>query len=157
MEASWITGKWEKLDSYLQLCAKQNTGDFNVGIGSALSALRQGNRALFKDIVNGLRLSVAKSLTVNSVVSLQSCHDSILKLHALTEVESIADAGNDGCITPSEVRDSLNRRLDILGGYLSDKQYLLGLRRASMELSCVLFSKSLDDMLTIIQEQLHRF
>lgn len=135
MEASWIMGKWDKLDSYIRLCMDNNADDFNIGIGKALNALRRGDRAVFNDVINGLRLGVAKSLTVNSVSSLQSCHVSMLKLHALTEVESIADTENTSDTTHSDVCRTLDRRLDILGGYLADKQYLLGLRRASMELS----------------------
>lgn len=135
VEASWVTGKWDKLDEYLEMCPKQDTGEFNIGVGSALSALRHGNRAAFKEIINNLRYSVAKSLTTNSVASLQSCHDSILRLHALTEIESIADAGCVGHTSRSDILAALDRRLDVIGGYLSDKQYLLGLRRATMELS----------------------
>ncbi|OJJ33117.1 hypothetical protein ASPWEDRAFT_174541 [Aspergillus wentii DTO 134E9] len=135
VEASWITGRWEKLDNYLQLCSNQSTGDFNIGIGSALIAFRQGNKAAFEEIINGLRLNVAKSLTANSVTSLQSCHDSILRLHALAEVESIVDPGNGEDDSRLCVRGALNRRLDVLGGYICDKQYLLGLRRAAMELA----------------------
>ncbi|TQB68311.1 serine/threonine-protein kinase M1 [Monascus purpureus] len=135
VEASWIMGKWDKLDSYIRLCMDNNADDFNIGIGQALNALRRGDRAVFNDVINGLRLGVAKSLTVNSVSSLQSCHVSMLKLHALTEVELIADTENRSDTTHSDVCRTLDRRLDILGGYLADKQYLLGLRRASMELS----------------------
>ncbi|KAL4785846.1 hypothetical protein BJX76DRAFT_366638 [Aspergillus varians] len=137
VEASWMTGKWNKMHSYLELCDRETTADFNIGIGLALDAFRRGERQQFSEIIDGLRLSVAKSLTTNSVTSLQSCHDSMLKLHALAEVESVVLAGDafknpDSC---PDLRNSLDRRLDVLGGYLSDKQYLLGLRRASMELS----------------------
>ncbi|KAF7586889.1 serine/threonine-protein kinase M1 [Aspergillus hancockii] len=137
IEASWVAGKWEKLHSYLELCSQQGTGDFNIGVGSALDAIRQGKRNEFKDIISSLRLGVAKSFNTNSVTSLQSCHDSILKLHALAEMESIAgsNSGSAQKETRSENRDTLNRRLDILGGHISDKQYLLGLRRAMMELT----------------------
>ena len=134
MEASWITGKWEKLDNYLCLCKEQNTGDFNVGVGRALSALRKGDRAIFGDNIRDLRLDVAKSLTISSVSSLQSCHDSVLRLHALEEMELLSGTGDRGS-TYSDVQGSLARRLDVLGGCLPDKQYLLGLRRALMELS----------------------
>ncbi|KAL4888524.1 UVSB PI-3 kinase [Aspergillus ambiguus] len=136
VEASWITGNWKKLHDYLQLLPHRDTGDFNTGIGSALEAYRNGNEKQLGDILNCLRLSVAKSLTANAVNSLQSCHDSMLKLHALTEIESIvgfrSDQTNNGL---SELHDALNRRLDVLGGHISDKQYLLGLRRATMELT----------------------
>lgn len=135
MEASWITGRWTKLHNYLQLCSEQNTGDFNIGIGSALNVFRQGDKLSFGEKIDILRLNVVKSLTANSVASLQSCHDSILKLHALTEVECIANSGNEGANPSSLISDALNRRLDVLGGYITDKQYLLGLRRAMMELT----------------------
>ena len=131
-------GKWDKLDGYLHLCERQNAGDFNVGVGQALSALRKGYSTVFKDNISYLRLDVAKSLTNSSASSLQSCHDSILRLHALEEMESISNTGDAGETVYSGVRSSLERRLDILGGCLADKQYLLGLRRALMELSYVL-------------------
>ncbi|KAJ5143080.1 uncharacterized protein N7515_001867 [Penicillium bovifimosum] len=133
VEASWIMGRWDKLEGYLDLCAKQGTEEFNVGIGSALDALRQKQDGAFTDKINELRLSVARSLTTNTVTSLQSCHDDMLRLHALSEVEAIAKT------QPNQSRrgllGALDRRLDVLGGYLSDKQYLLGLRRATMELT----------------------
>lgn len=135
MEASWITGKWTKLHNYLQLRSEQNTGYFNIGIGSALDAFGQGDKISFGEIINSLRLNVVKSLTANSVASLQSCHDSILRLHALMEVECIANSGSEGTNSHSHVTDTLDRRLDVIGGYITDKQYLLGLRRAMMELT----------------------
>lgn len=134
VEAAWITGKWEKLHDYLQICSPQGTGEFNIGVGSAFNAFRHGHRGEFEEIVNDLRLHVAKSLTANSATSLQSCHDSILKLHALAEVESIADDQIEENVVRSELCSALDRRLNALGGHISDKQYLLGLRRAAMAL-----------------------
>ncbi|KAF4759666.1 hypothetical protein HAV15_007320 [Penicillium sp. str.  len=133
VEASWIMSRWDKLEGYLDLCAKQGTEEFNVGIGSALDALRQKQGESFTNKINELRLNVARSLTTNSVASLQACHDDMLRLHALSEVESIAKA-QSGQSRPG-LLGALDRRLDVLGGYLSDKQYLLGLRRATMELA----------------------
>lgn len=135
VEASWITSRWDKLKSYLVLCAREGAGDFNVGIGSALSTLWQRNPAAFTETINELRLAVAKSLTTNSVASLQSCHEDMLRLHALADVESIANAGTGIRHSCSDFLRALDRRLDVLGGYLADKQFLLGLRRAAMELS----------------------
>lgn len=138
VEASWITGRWDKLQGYLELGAGKGTGEFNVGIGSALNALRQKGASAFIEIVNELRLSVAKSLTANSVASLQSCHDDMLRLHALADVEAIVQAGPDDSHPSKDfLLRTLNRRLNVLGGYLADKQYLLGLRRAAMELAYV--------------------
>ncbi|KAJ6104203.1 hypothetical protein N7523_010523 [Penicillium sp. IBT 18751x] len=135
VEASWITGRWDKLEGYLELSAKQGAGDFNVGIGAALNILRQNKAEKTIQIINGLRLNVAKSLTANSVASLQTCHDDMLRLHALADMESIAKAGAAGSDPSVDLLGALDRRLDVLGGYLADKQYLLGLRRAAMELA----------------------
>jgi len=137
VEASWITSRWDKLQGYLELCQESGAGDFNVGIGTALRKLRQTEpeTGSFTDIINGLRLQVAKSLTANSVTSLQSCHDDMLRLHALADVESIANAEAKSPGSYQELLKALDRRLDVLGGYLADKQYLLGLRRATMELA----------------------
>lgn len=146
VEASWITSRWSKLKGYLELCAEKGTGDFNVGIGSALCALQgrhENNDALlaekseaFTKTINQLRLNVAKSLTANSVASLQSCHDDMLRLHALADVEAIANA-RTGSPSYPDLSAALKRRLDVLGGYIAEKQYLLGIRRAAMELACV--------------------
>lgn len=106
-----------------------------MGIGSALSTLWQKRPEDFTEIINQLRLTVAKSLTTNSVASLQSCHDDMLRLHALADVESIANTGTEARHSSPVFLRALDRRLDVLGGYLADKQYLLGLRRAVMELS----------------------
>ncbi|KAJ5763195.1 hypothetical protein N7533_001876 [Penicillium manginii] len=137
VEASWITSRWEKLQGYLELCEESGTGEFNVGIGTALNTLRQPEPGAesFTDIVNGLRLQVAKSLNANSVASLQSCHDDMLRLHALADVEAIANAEAKGPGSYQGLLKALDRRLDVLGGYIADKQYLLGLRRATMELA----------------------
>ena len=115
-----------------------------MGIGSALYTLQErkesneesypGKSEAFMKIINELRLNVAKSLTTNSVTSLQSCHDDMLRLHALADVEAIANAGAGSPSYPDLV-SALRRRLDVLGGYIADKQYLLGLRRAAMELA----------------------
>lgn len=130
-----MTGRWDKLEGYLSLCARQGNGDFNVGIGSALNALRQSQGEKFAGIINQLRLHVARALTANSVGSLQSCHDDMLKLHALADVESIALAGTEKSYSHPDLLHALDQRLDVLGGYVADKQYLLGLRRAAMELA----------------------
>lgn len=133
IESSWIMSRWDKLEGYLELCVKQGTEEFNVGIGSALDALRNKQVGAFTGKINELRLNVARSLTANSAASLQSCHDNMLRLHALSEVESIATAASNK--SHSDLLGALDRRLDVMGGYLTEKQYILGLRRATMELA----------------------
>lgn len=58
----------------------------------------------------------------------------MLKFHAITEVEAISSAPVEAT-EKSSLLSSLDRRLDLLGAFVSDKQYLLGLRRAAMQLS----------------------
>lgn len=135
MEASWLTGRWNKLDTYVGMASDQAIGDFNVAIGSALSTLRHGKFGKFKDIITRLRLNVAKGFTPNSVASFQASHDSVLKLHALAEIELLASPVPKTREDRITLFETLDRRLDILGGCIADKQYLLGLRRATMELT----------------------
>jgi serine/threonine-protein kinase ATR len=82
-----------------------------------------------------LRESLARSLSPSSTTSLQACHDTLVKLHALYEIEIISGLSPQGKGDRTVILENLNRRLDIIGAYTSDKQYLLGLRRATMSLS----------------------
>jgi serine/threonine-protein kinase ATR len=59
----------------------------------------------------------------------------MVKLHALYEIETISGVMTS---TPSEreaILENLDHRLDVIGAYTSDKQYLLGIRRATMLVS----------------------
>lgn len=135
VEASWVTGKWAKLKKYLTEPRLTPGGDFNVGVGTALLALSQDETDHFCDILDRLRQNIAKSLSATNAVSLQSCHDAMLQFHVLTEIEVISGIRNKGDMERSSLVKSLNQRLDVLGAFLSDKQYILGLRRATMQVS----------------------
>lgn len=135
VEASWVTGKWAKLKKYLTESRLTLGGDFNVGVGSALLALSQDETDNFSDILDRLRQNTAKSLSATNAVSLQSCHDAMLQFHVLTEIEVISGIWNKEDMERSSLVKSLNQRLDVLGAFLSDKQYILGLRRATMQVS----------------------
>jgi len=130
-----VTGKWAKLKKYLTESRLTLGGDFNVGVGSALLALSQDETDNFSDILDRLRQNTAKSLSATNAVSLQSCHDAMLQFHVLTEIEVISGIRNKEDMERSSLVKSLNQRLDVLGAFLSDKQYILGLRRATMQVS----------------------
>ncbi|KAL2129067.1 hypothetical protein VTI74DRAFT_8282 [Chaetomium olivicolor] len=136
VEASWATGRWQTLEKYLRL---YNAGDvsevFNLGVGQALLCLRDGNMEKFKEHVQMLRDKVAGSMTYSATSSLRTSHDALLKCHALSDLEMIADEKLKGDGDQQAVLLALERRLEVLGAYVSDKQYLLGIRRAAMELS----------------------
>ena len=132
-EASWVTGKWDKLKGYLSM-SEASDGDFNVGIGRALLALSEDNRSLFSSALDSLRLNTVRGLSTTNTTSLQGCHDSLLKFHALAELEMIGGAEEMHTSKKSSLLSLMDQRLDVLGPFVSDKQYLLGLRRAAMQL-----------------------
>lgn len=135
VEASWATGRWQTLQKYL---GAYNAGNhleiFNLGIGSALLALADGKLDQFKEFVQEIRDKTASSMSYSATVSLQSCHDVMLKCHVLTDLELIAGKAPQDNGDQQEIQTLLNRRLEVVGAYVSDKQYLLGIRRAAMEL-----------------------
>jgi serine/threonine-protein kinase ATR len=109
---------------------------FNVGVGRALLALRRGDTDQFTQMLECLRAETAKDLSPTSSSSLHACHDILVKLHTLYEIEAISGVSAGPLNGRKEVIiDNLDRRLEILGAYTSDKQYLLGIRRAVMQLS----------------------
>ena len=135
VEASWVTGKWDKLTEYLAGAKDGSQGDFNIGIGTAFLALHKKEYEQSKEILNSLRCDLAQSMSMSSTTSLAACHDAMLKFHIITEVELISGVREIGSLDLTALLQSLNQRLGVLGAFLPDKQYLLGLRRAAMQLS----------------------
>ena len=118
-----------------QTSTQTSSLDFNVGVGRALLAMRDGENDNFKSIVDTLRETVATRLSPTSTASIHACHDSLVKLHALYELEVISGATGKTTDDRESIVETLDRRLDVLGAYTTDKQYLLGIRRAVMQLS----------------------
>lgn len=134
MEASWATGKWTVLERYVDKSADSLSGDFNVDIGHVLLALHEKDYERFTALVKRLRETIAKGLSRTTTASLQACRTELLELHVLSEIELIS-----GVASAKTDRDvalkTLDLRLPVLGAFAQDKQYLLGLRRATMQLS----------------------
>jgi serine/threonine-protein kinase ATR len=128
-EAAWMTGKWGALAGFLRSEVGTKSTDFNVGIGKAIVALNRGEEQDFSQIITSLRENVVQGLSMSSTASLAAAHPFTLKLHALYELDQMATWGDDA---DDSLMESLNRRLDIVGAFTDDKQYLLGLRRAVM-------------------------
>lgn len=138
-EASWATGRWSALEQYCKLIPQTTGEDFNISIGRALLALHGNETAQFTSCIQSLRNQIARSLTMTTTPSLSACHADMLKLHVLTELEMIAGTDVAG-VGREKVLQSLNKRLEVVGAYLNDKQYLLGIRRAAMQLSRFAFT-----------------
>ena len=135
VEASWVTGKWEKLRTYLSSTSDSAEADFNVELGRALLALSEDRVEEFSRLLDRLRQNTARGLSVTNTTSLQGCHEFLLRFHVLTEIEMISGIHGRLIGDKSSLLASLGQRLDVLGPFHSDKQYLLGLRRATMQLS----------------------
>lgn len=134
-EASWATGRWIALEKYTSLVPKSPGEDFNVSIGRSLLALYKKDTELFTSTIQSLREQIACSLSSATTSSIGACHDTFLKFHVLTELEMIAGTTKDTSNERANILESLSRRLEVLGAYLNNKQYLLGIRRAAMQLS----------------------
>lgn len=136
-EAAWSAGKWEQLERILGSSTSSEPNsflDFNVGIGRALLALRRKDGDEFLTIIAALRKALAAGLTPSTTTSIKNCHDHLVKLHALYELEAVSGMTSE-IPDRTVVLENLERRLDVIGAYTSDKQYLLGVRRATMSLS----------------------
>ena len=75
----------------------------------------------------------AKNLSPTSTASLQECRESMLRFHVLSEIQSLSGIGRQSHTENAAVLSSLKQRLEVLGPFVSDKQYILGLRRAIMQ------------------------
>lgn len=135
VEAAWATGRWDTLQKYLaSYSAGDHLEEFNLGIGSALLALKSGRTDSFLSHVQDLKEITASSMSLSATASLEAAHDAMLKCHVLTDLEIIAGDHKKQEGDQQEVMSLLSRRLEILGAYVNDKQYVLGIRRAAMEL-----------------------
>ena len=142
VESAWTTSRWDKLRDYLQLSEGSGADEFNMKIGTVLLSLHQqsygmpgehlASREEIHAAFENLRLDLGKSLTSTSTSSLQACRDTMLKLHVLHDLEAIINIENEQ--DRGRVLSCINRRLDVLGGYPSDKQYILGVTRAAIQL-----------------------
>lgn len=133
-EASWATGRWSTLQKYTSMIADNMGENFNVSVGRALLALHDRDTSRFTSNVRSLRERIACSISAVTSSSLLASHDTMLKLHVLTELEMLAGTDDPG-VDRTNILQSLDRRLEVIGAYLNDKQYILGIRRAAMQLS----------------------
>ncbi|KAK3335428.1 hypothetical protein B0T19DRAFT_489276 [Cercophora scortea] len=148
VEASWVTSRWQTLEKYLRLYTAGDISEvFNLGIAQALLHLRDGDLKSFGNHVQMMRDTVAGSLSYSSTSSLRTCHDGMLRCHVLSDLEMIANEKGIGNGDQQAVIKALERRLEVLGAYVGNKQYVLGIWRAAMELMRPKFGN--DDISTL--------
>ncbi|KAI8948096.1 phosphatidylinositol 3 [Xylaria longipes] len=142
VEAAWATGRWKTMEKFLTNYQGDPSEDFNASIAQALLYLQRGWTKEFFQTMKTMRERVGSSLTSSTTASLQACHEPILRAHILTDLELIAGTNNDGDQHPQDILKSLSRRLEVLGSYVNDKQYVLSIRRAAMEVLRPRFSNT---------------
>jgi serine/threonine-protein kinase ATR len=130
-----MTGKLDMLQELFTDSYANDPQNFNVSIAKALIALKTRDHLKLQEIISEVRENIARSLTPATTQSLSKAHESALKLHAVYELEAISDTLKETKPDRGSLLDILNRRLDIIGAFTDDKQYLLGIRRAAMQLS----------------------
>lgn len=136
VEAAWVTGRWESLKKFTKRFHGDIVEDFNVSVATILDKLMAKNKSSeLSSIMNDIRVKISSSMNAASTSSLQACHDLLLKAHILTDLEIIIGTKAGGEAARQNTMAVLDRRLEIIGAYMNDKQYLLGIRRAAMELN----------------------
>ncbi|KAJ2903302.1 uncharacterized protein MKZ38_010119 [Zalerion maritima] len=136
LEAFWATGRWASLDEFLGTIEQSQVfEDFNCGVAEILRRLRTANPDAFAEGIQLMRDRLAGAMTFSVASSLRSAHDFMLKCHVLTELEMIGGSKWTSDIERSNLMTALERRLEVLGAYVGDKQYLLGVRRAAMDIT----------------------
>jgi serine/threonine-protein kinase ATR len=135
VEAAWATGRWDTMQKFRERFDGSVFEDFDVSLACLFENVRRGCLpAAFDDIIRSMREKISASMTFSATTSLSACHDLRLRCHAIADLEILA-----GVLVPEgEVHDRavglLERRLEVLGAFVNDKQYLLGIRRAAMQL-----------------------
>ncbi|PWW75517.1 hypothetical protein C7212DRAFT_358109 [Tuber magnatum] len=135
VEAAWISGKWDVLERNLAKSNEHTENLYELRVGNALRALRRRDSRTFAEAISLARGCVLSGLTESFTGSLRQCHESMVKLHALSELEEISTALVSKDLGKDVLASNLRRRLDVLGTYSKDKQHLLALRRAAFVLS----------------------
>ncbi|KAJ4263990.1 serine/threonine-protein kinase M1 [Fusarium torreyae] len=136
VEAAWVTGSWKSLTKFAKRFHGNVIEDFNVSIATIFDKLgAKGKPAELSSIMNDIRVKISSSMNNSSTASLHACHDLLLKSHVLTDLEIIMNTKAGDETARQRTMALLDRRLEVIGAYMNDKQYLLGIRRAAMELN----------------------
>ncbi|EXJ90418.1 hypothetical protein A1O1_03519 [Capronia coronata CBS 617.96] len=128
LEAAWATGQWDRLSSYVP---KSGGYDFASHLAELMLAVKNNDTAKVTQLFEELYGTAVSELTPATISSFQASHDTLLKMHVLSDVQLITSSGKDD---RSSVLETLRGRLDVLGSNVADKQYVLGVRRALMSL-----------------------
>lgn len=141
VEAAWVTGRWESLAKFTSRFQGSIIQDFNMSVAALFDSLhRNSGPEAFTKMIRDMREKISSSMTASATSSLNAAHELLLKSHVLTDLEVIVGANAGREDERRKTMSLLDERLELVGGRFNDKQYILGIRRAAMELSrCVLY------------------
>ncbi|PHH78594.1 hypothetical protein CDD82_2953 [Ophiocordyceps australis] len=135
VEASWVTGRWDALVNFSHRFQGSVVEDFNISIAALLESLyAPSDSETLTATIGSIRDKIASEMTTSITGSLQAAHHVLLKCHALADLEMIVASKPQDDGEKRKAMELLDNRLDVIGAYFQDKQYLLGIRRATMEL-----------------------
>lgn len=136
VEAAWVTGRWESLAKFKGRFHGSIVQDFNISMAALFESLhKHWPSECFTGTVQSMREKIASMMTTSATSSLQAAHELLLKCHVLTDLEIIVGSKSGEEDERRSTMTLLDGRLEVIGAYFSDKQYLLGIRRAAMELT----------------------
>ncbi|PNS15892.1 hypothetical protein CAC42_7998 [Sphaceloma murrayae] len=137
-EAAWSSGCLHEYASDLEAATAAGSSIFNVSLGRILLDVAKGNIQESTSSIVKLRNSVTRSISSANAASLSSCHTQMLQLHVLEEVEQVQELRKQPSLSPlniSNLSTSLDKRLAVLGTSMTDKQFVLGVRRAVLKVT----------------------
>jgi serine/threonine-protein kinase ATR len=74
-------------------------------------------------------------MTESVTGSIRQCHHFLVQLHALSELQSVSEVLHERNVDITALTKTLESRLNLMGTYSVDKQYILSVRRAVLQLS----------------------
>lgn len=141
VEAAWVTGRWESLDRFINRFQGNVLQDFNMSLGVLLEAIYKGAaKETFIETTKMMKENIALSMTSSTTASLQAAHDIMLKCHVLTDLEIIIGTKPESDEERMKTMSLLEGRCEVIGAYFNDRQYVLGIQRAAMQLFQPTFS-----------------
>lgn len=135
IEAAWVTGRWESLEKFINRFQGNVLQDFNMSLGVLFESLYKSAPAqTFSETAKMMKENIALSMTSSTTASLQAAHEIMLKCHVLTDLEIIIGAKAESDEDRMKTMSLLEGRCEVIGAYFNDRQYVLGIQRAAMQL-----------------------
>ncbi|RFU77784.1 phosphatidyl inositol 3-kinase [Trichoderma arundinaceum] len=135
IEAAWVTGRWESLDKFINRFQGNVLQDFNMSLGVLFESLYKNTaRETFIETARMMKENIALSMTSSTTASLQAAHEIMLKCHVLTDLEIIIGTKTENDEERIKTISLLEGRCEVIGAYFNDRQYVLGIQRAAMQL-----------------------